>query len=140
MIEIDWNPDRRKLRQFAAAAVVGFPLLGLLAVRMLPAALPSPPLVLAVASALGVIVGLAGLLHPPAVRPVYAALLALSLPFGMIVGVVVLAVIYFGIFTPFAVALRLAGTDPMQRRWRAGGSYWSRRRPAPPAATYFRQY
>jgi hypothetical protein len=139
MIDIDWHPDRRKLRQFAAASLLGFPMLGWLVARWVPSVLPLFPVV-AVAVAAGLVVGVTGLVHPPAVRPVYIALLALTWPLGLVLGVTVMAVIYFGVFTPAAVILRLTGTDPMQRPFTSGRTYWTRRRPPPPAATYFRQY
>lgn len=141
MIDVDWNPDPRKLRQFAVASLVGFPMLGYAATRLLPATvLPSGGMVVAVAAAIGAVVCVAGLLHPPAVRPVYAALVALTLPVGLILGFILVPLIYFGLFTPVALILRLAGADPMQRRFLTGGTYWIKRKPSPPAARYFRQY
>jgi hypothetical protein len=141
MIDLDWNPEPRKLRQFAVASLVGFPMLGYLATRLLPATvLPSAAGVLLVAALTGAVVCVTGLLHAPAVRPVYAVMLALALPIGLVLGFVLVPVIYFGVFTPVAMILRMAGADPMQRRFLPAGTYWTKRKPSPPAASYFRQY
>ena len=141
MIDVDWNPGPQKLRQFAVASLLGFPMIGYLATRVLPAGvLPSAGVVSLVAAVLGAVVCVTGLVHPPAVRPVYAALVALTLPIGLALGLILLPVIYYGLFTPVALILRMAGADPMERRLMTGGTYWIRRKPAPPATRYFRQY
>jgi hypothetical protein len=56
-----------------------------------------------------------------------------------VVSPVILGVIFFGLFTPFAVAMRLAGRDAMKRRFEAAlASYWVRRDPPGPAEDSFR--
>ncbi len=141
MIKIDWNPDPRKLRQFAVASLAGIPLIGYVLTRLLPAGvLPPAPTVLMVAAVAGAAVCALGLIFPPAVRPVYVLLAALAYPIGLVLGFLLLPLVYFGVFLPVALILRLAGADPMQRKLKTGGTYWIKRRPAPEAAAYFRQY
>lgn len=140
MIDIDWKPSPRKLRQFAAASLVGFPLIGLLLTKLLPLAKVTPPdNLITIGAIIGVIVCVLGLLIPRAVTPVYLALVILFFPVGFVLGWVLLPAIYYLVFTPIGLGLRLLGKDPMERRW-GQDSYWSERKPMPAPATYYRQY
>jgi len=62
-------------------------------------------------------------------------------PMGWVVSHVVLAIVYYGVLTPVGLALRLAGRDPMRRRFdRQAASYWVERRGAADPGRYFRQF
>jgi hypothetical protein len=51
----------------------------------------------------------------------------------------VLGVIFYGIFTPIGVVMRIAGRDAMCRKFDAAArSYWARRDPPGPAEGSFR--
>lgn len=141
MIEIDWNPSERKLRQFAVASLFGFPLLGFMLNRLLPLSQLAPPnSILIGAAGLGAAVCLVGLIFPRAIRPVYVALTAIAFPIGLVLGFLLLPLIYFGVLTPISLLLRALGKDPMNRTMGQGATYWIKRPPAPAAASYFRQY
>jgi len=59
---------------------------------------------------------------------------------GKIVSPIVMAVIYFGIFTPVAFALRSAGRDALSLRLdKALPTYWVRRDPPGPADDSFKE-
>jgi hypothetical protein len=54
---------------------------------------------------------------------------------------VLLAVIFFGVFLPLGVLLRIVGKDPLERRFeRARPSYWTTPREARDKASYFRMF
>ena len=56
-----------------------------------------------------------------------------------VVSPVVMAVIFFGVFTPFGVVMRAFGRDAMKRRFEPTlPSYWERRDPPGPADNSFR--
>jgi flagellar biosynthesis protein FlhB len=58
---------------------------------------------------------------------------------GRVVSPVVLGLIFFGVFTPFAVVMRLFGRDAMCRKWDAAApSYWVKRDPPGPADDSYR--
>ena len=62
-------------------------------------------------------------------------------PIGYVVSHVLLAVVYFGVFTPVAVILRAMGKDAMERRWDPERqSYWIDRGAPRPKEDYFRQF
>ena len=44
---------------------------------------------------------------------------------GMIVNPIVLGVIFFGLFTPISLAMRLFGRDELRLRFKEKSSYWS---------------
>jgi hypothetical protein len=142
VIEIDWRPDRHKLRQFAIVFMVGLDLIGLLAAWKLGAPLGMrrhlmPIILWAVASG----VGMMGLAIPDAIKPVYCAWMAISLPIGWIVSHLALASIYFLVFTPIALIFRALGRDAMCRKFdRTAGTYWVRRCSSSPAKRYFQQF
>jgi ABC-type glycerol-3-phosphate transport system permease component len=75
---------------------------------------------------------LAGLAWPPALRPVHAALIKIGAVLGWLNTRLILILVYYLIFTPAALVMRLAGRDPLSRRLdRKAESYWIPRGGAP---------
>ena len=134
MITIDWNPSPRTLRQFAVASIIGFPLLGLLVGKLLSLDLLTGSIIL------GAVVCLVGLPFPRLVLPIYLLLTALTFPIGLAISWIALIVIYYGLFTPIGLGLKLLGKDPMDRELRTSDTYWVKRKPTPPAANYYKQF
>lgn len=50
------------------------------------------------------------------------------------------ALLYYGVFTPYAAVLRLLGKDLLDVRLRSGDSYWVKRDPDDDPGRYRRQY
>jgi hypothetical protein len=145
LLEIDFDPDDRTLRRFGPVALLGFGLLAtcahfevfIFAFGLGTARLP----VTAGLAALGLLCALLGWLHPRSNRPIYVALSLLTWPVGWVVSHVILALLFFGLITPFGIVLRALGRDPLARRWDAqSDSYWSKRGGERPRARYFRQF
>lgn len=142
LIEINWRPERRELRQFAAISLAGFGVLGLVLAWRLGALSGSgrwaAPVALWIA---GAAVGALGLVLPRAVRPVYVVLMAAALPIGWALSHVVLAVLYYGCVTPIGLVFRLIGRDPLCRGFEPNAeTYWVERPQAAETARYFRQF
>lgn len=58
---------------------------------------------------------------------------------GRVVNPLVLGLIFFGLFTPVGIVMRLAGRDVLTRKWEAARrSYWVERDPPGPAEDSFR--
>lgn len=136
MLEINWRPGTRELRQFGALFVLAAA--GLAAYGLLGGAHPALGW-----GALGAAAGaaLAWLFYPRALHPAYVILMAAALPVGVVVSTVLLAVIYFGILTPIGILTRIFGHDPMGKRFdKSATSYWIERKPADDIKRYFRQY
>jgi hypothetical protein len=132
--DIPRNPSGRLLRQFAGLWLLFFGGLACwhgLARHRVGLAL----------AALALAVGLLGLLWPRAVRPVFVAWMVLAFPVGWAVAYALLAVVFYGIFTPLGLGFRLAGRDVLGLRRPAGReSYWWPKPAADGVASYFRQF
>lgn len=129
--DIDLRPDARKLRQFAAIWLLFF---GVLAVRAFVQHKPA-----AVGLAIVAFAGLIGVIAPAISRPLYVGSSLITFPIGWVVSRLLLAGIYFLVFTPVAIVFRIAGRDLLRLRKTKSDSYWMpRESPAP--ERYFRQF
>lgn len=129
-----WRPDRRQLRQFAVAALLGFGLIGALSWRW--SGSERAALVL---WGIGGVAFLVGLPFPAVLRPLYVVLMAAAYPIGWLVSNLVLRLIYYGVFTPLGWAFRLAGRDPLVLRRPRTDTYWRDFRRPKDVTSYYRQ-
>jgi hypothetical protein len=137
MIEINWNPDRRFLRQFAVLLIVFFGFLG--ALQYFGRHATTAGIVL---WCIGLTVGGVSLVFPTAARSVYLGWMCLLYPLAWLVSHSVLVLTWFLVLTPIGIVMRLCGRDPLRRDFdRNAATYWQRR-PAPEAGVerYFRQF
>jgi hypothetical protein len=114
------SPSARELRGFALLVGVALAALGALALRGGHGAGAATLL------ALGAALLTAGLLAPRRLRPVHAAWMALALALSRVTTPVLMAVVYYGLFTPIGLLLRLAGRRPLARD-RAAPTFWADR-------------
>jgi hypothetical protein len=135
VIEINRNPSRRDLVVFG----VGLPLLaGLLGAHRWWAGSHTAATAIWMA---GGVVALAFALVPPLRRRIYVAWMYGVFPVGWVVSHVILAVVFYAVFAPTGVLLRLFGKDPMSRAFeRPRASYWIPREGTREQASYFRQF
>ena len=142
VIEIDWRPDDRKLRLFALVFMLGVGLVGFVAAWRTGLFAGSgryvaPAVLWAVAGA----VGICGLIRPGMVRYVYVVWMAAAWPFGWFGSHLALGIVYYLLFTPFALFFRVTGRDALCRKFDSmTKTYWVRRAPTPSAKCYFRQF
>ncbi len=122
--DIDFHPDRRKLRQFAAL-------------------LTSITVLLALVNRLWAIVAVYGALSlavPPLAYPVYAVLTVATFPIGWVVSRVLLAILFYVVMTPIALVQRLFGRDVLRIRRSDAESYWEKVEGEGDPASYLRQF
>src|SRR3972149_7268669 len=129
LVQLDFRPDSRQLRQFGFIALAAFSLLGVLILgkgglcgfRFGSAGRP-----IAVGLwVLGSVCAVLSLVWPQGNRPLFVALSVLAFPIGFLVSHVVLAVLFFGILTPVGLLFRLLGSDPLAPPFPTGRrSYW----------------
>jgi hypothetical protein len=95
----------------------------------------------AVLAVLALTIGPLGLIRPEWLRPIYVGWMVLVFPIGWTVSQVLLAVIFFGLFTPIGLVFGLLGRDPLHRARRSElNSYWTPK-PAPAdLKSYFKQF
>jgi hypothetical protein len=135
LLDVNWNPSRRELRQFAMLWVGFFGLIGLY-VWWGGDAPRATTVLWALAAA-----GLLGLFMPSAVRPVYVLWMALAFPIGWTISHLLLISVYYLVVVPIGLLMRLVGYDPMNRQFdRAAKSYWAAHDPSADAARYFKQF
>src|SRR5690606_37879755 len=78
---------------------------------------------------------------PHWLRPVYYAFTIVAFPIGWVVSHVLLAVVFYGVFTPIGLVMRLLGRDPMRRKFDSNAeSYWAPHPPRKSLEDYFRQF
>jgi hypothetical protein len=145
MVEIDFHPDERTLRQFGWIALGGFGLLSLLAWKewlLFAFGLgDARPLVAGALLGLGVLAAFLGLVFPRANQPLFVGLALLAFPIGFVLSYVILSVLFFVVIAPIGALMRLLGHDPMHRRLEpAAETYWTKAPPAPPRSRYFKQF
>jgi hypothetical protein len=82
---------------------------------------------------------LAGLLIPSKLGPVYRAWMGFALLISKVTTPIFLGIVYFLVFTPTGMVMRLLGRNPM-RREAHNGTYWLRRDQAKPRSDMTRQF
>ena len=132
MLTVNWHPTRKTLRQFAVLWLVFFAAAGVLRAWRTGAFASGAPLgfdgpwraallfwIAAVA------VGVPGTIAPRLMRPIYVGWMAAAFPIGWTVSHVLLAVLYYGVFTPIGLVFRVMGRDRLERRLdRQAPTYW----------------
>ena len=135
MITPQWRPDTKQLRQFAGISLFGFAALGVVAWRVHGAVWLA-----ALCAAFGAVVSIVGLVQPDRIRPIYVVLLAISLPVGWMVSGLLLRLVFFGVFAPAGLVLRLFGRDALSLHRPAGrSSHWRDLDAPDDPGSYFRQ-
>ena len=146
MIEVNWNPPARQLRSFGWICLVAFGAIGaLLRYRQALFGFEFRPETASTAA--WVLWGIAGvsallaLVAPKALRPLHVLLSAVSLPIGLVISHMLMALLYYGLFTPLALIFRIMGRDALERRFEPGAAtYWTRRKPVTDQKQYYRQF
>jgi len=137
MIEINWNPKPKDLRIFGIIALVATVIISLLLHIIKDTGAPWIFIIIAVGS----LIFLCSLISTKTTRIIYLALALMTLPIGWIVSFILLAVFYFLIITPIGLCFRLAGRDPLHRKFDpTAKSYWHIRHPPDKIDRYFHQF
>lgn len=120
LVEINWNPTQKMLRDFGLIGLIACPVLaGILywfahlSVNWLPHLSNGACIVIA---AFGIFLFIASRSSLTLTRWIFIGLTVFGAPIGMAVGVVVLGIFFFGLLTPIGLAFRLAGRDPLRLR------------------------
>lgn len=133
--ELPLQPTPRTLRQFAAAWLVFF--LAAASYQMLVRGRPTAGYVLGAIA----LIGLGGVVRPPAVRWLFIGATVVAFPIGWVVTQVILAVMFYLILTPLALVFRWRGRDELQLRRKPGqSSFWITRDQPPDAGRYLKQF
>ena len=145
MVEVNFRPDERTLRQFGWIALGGFGLLALCAWNqwlvfrhLSPAWGETVAFTLA---GLGVLSALFSLVFPRANAPLFIGLSVAAFPIGFVLSYLIMATLFYVVIAPVGLLLRLVGKDPMDRRFLPSAkTYWVDARPARAKRDYFKQF
>ena len=141
--EINWRPAAADLRKFAWSLVIGFPCIArffFLAKWISAGVLPIPRFFFLLGG-IGAAVGIVCLLVPFIARPLYYIWYALAACVGIIMANLLFSLLFYGLFAPMGLFMRLLGRDALSLKFKRGtASYWRTAPPTAPAAQYFRQY
>lgn len=142
IIELNLKPTRTQLRQFSAVFLAFFGLVGAWRFyhfgEVWPAGVWFDPGLLWLIGALG---GVPGLIMPSFAWPVYVGVTYLTFPIGFVISHVLFGAIYYLVFTPIGLIMKLSGRDALQRRFEpAENSYWNVKLPETKKERYFHQY
>lgn len=133
--DIPFRPSSRTLRQFAAWWIMFFG--GLAGWQWLLRGHAALALVfLGLAGTAGPL----GFWRPALIRPLFVGWMCLAFPVGWLISHLVLACVYFGLFTPLALIFRVIGRDALALRPRLGqNTYWLPKTTPDDVRSYFRQ-
>ncbi len=136
MIQINKNPSKKELAWFGLLCLGFFGLVGLSVLHKTHAL--HPALVVWSVAAAGVAIYYA---MPPLRRPVYLGWMYAAYPIGWAVSNLLLTVVFFGVFTPIGLLMRLMLRDPLAQKFeRSASTYWSPHDPGTDPDRYFRQF
>lgn len=134
LLDVNWHPNRRELRQFALIWIGFFALVG--GYFWWSAGL-RPAIVWWVVAAAGLI----GAALPGVFRPIYVLWMLLALPIGWTVSHLLLLIVYYVVLTPIGLLMRLVGYDPLKRQADpAAKTYWVTHEQPADMQQYFKQY
>ena len=137
LIEINFQPSKRELRQFAGIwfpamfAVIGF------FVHKATGAWTIPGILWGIAAVISVV----GFCVPAFMRPIFVGWMVAAFPIGWTISHVMMAAIYYLVVTPLGLVMRVAGYDPMHRKFdTSAATYWIPRTQSNDAKRYFQQF
>ena len=141
--EINWKPQSVDLSKFALSLIIGFPCIAVvffLAKWVKTGSVPEADFFLKL-GIVGAVVGLVCKLVPIIARPLYVVWYALACCIGIVMANLLFALMFYGLFMPIGLFMRLIGRDALKLKFQRGTpTYWQDAEPAPPPAQYFRQY
>ena len=142
MIELDFQPSNKKLKEFGIAGLFGFGLIGALIAYKTKAFEASGSLTIPLIFwVLAVLVFVLALTLPKLLKPLFILLMVITFPIGFIMGNIMMGLIYYGMFTPIALFFKLKGRDLLNRkRDPNASSHWISSRANRPAKDYYRQF
>lgn len=137
MIEINWHPQHKELRNFGIISLIASAILSLLLYLLKDLAIQW----ILVITGAGFAIFLCSLISAKLTRIIYLALILITFPIGWMISFILMAIFYFLILTPLGLVFRLMGRDPLRRKFDPKAkSYWLSRKPADTIDRYFHQF
>ena len=133
LIEINWGPSKRQLRQFGVISFFLSPLFGWMWNISSSG--------LAIMTCIGALIAVLSFAWPPAIKPIFIGLMLVAAPIGMVVGELAMLLIFLGIFLPISLVFRLMGRDALRLKIdKNAASYWQPKSEPKQVSSYYRRY
>lgn len=133
LIEVQWNPTQRQLRQFGVICLFALPLIAWL--------WGGSSQLIGILAGIGLVMAVLGYLLPAVVKPLFIGLTLVTLPIGLVLGEIATLLIFFGMFLPLGLLFRLVGRDALQVKInKSAKTYWHVKKQPKDTASYFHQY
>jgi len=138
LVEINWRPKHKELRNFGIIAMIASAVISLLLYVLKGLGIQWVLII----SGIGFIIFLSSITSAKLTRVIYLGLTLATLPIGLVVSFLLLAIFYFLVLTPLGLVFRLVGRgDPLGRKFdSATDSYWLSRHPPEALDRYFHQF
>ena len=137
LIEINWCPKRKELRNFAIIALIASLLIASLLYVLKGVRIQWT--IIIIAAGFGIF--LSSFVSLKLTRIIYLGLILATFPIGWAISMTLLTAFYFLLITPLGLLFRLLGRDPLCRKFDpAAKSYWQPRREPDSLDRYFHQY
>ena len=134
-LDVELSPAPKKLRQFSAAFMVFF-----LVVAVWNGVAQGHVRSGAIWATVAIAMGLTGLLKPAAIAPIFIGWMIVTFPIRWTVSKVVLALLFYLVFTPLALLFRVIGRDALNRHSQPDtNSYWTNKQMPADVRRYFEQ-
>jgi hypothetical protein len=133
LVEMNWRPTDRQLRQFAAICCVALPAIAWI--------WHAPWHVIGILAGVGVAIAAIGMAFPKLVTPLFLGLSLIALPIGLVVGELAMLSMFYGVFLPIGWIMRFCRADALQRQFdRTAASYWHEKASPASVKSYYRQF
>ncbi len=133
LVEINWAPSTRQIRQFGILCAFVFPVLGWLT--------KIGQMGLSFLLVFGLLVAVLSFVWPIGVRWLFVGLVLAAAPVGIIVSELAILLIFLGIFLPTSLVFRLRGRDALGLKTdKYAATYWQPKREPTKVSSYFRRY
>jgi hypothetical protein len=130
------NPDEKMLREFGLFSLFGFGIMGLVSALKWELWQLSFGL-----WGLAVFSFLFSFIQPKVLRPLFVLLMVVAFPVGFVISNVILALLFYAVFTPLALFFKIIGRDALNRKIDPNAaSYWVVRDEEMPVSQRFKQY
>ena len=137
LVEINWQPTRTELRVFGIGLAVFCAVIGAIVFRH-DGQFGGTLSLLAGIAAVSLAVSF---LAPERLLPIYRVFVVVAFPIGWALSHLILAVIFYAVFTPIGLVMKLLGRDPMHRKWDPKAeTYWVPHKAKEKLEDYFRQF
>jgi hypothetical protein len=139
--DVHWNPDLAERKKFARSLMIGFPVIALsLATFTRLSSHTWQPFFLWL-GVLGFAAGAVLWRLPQIARPFYVIWYFLGCCIGIVMGNLLFALFYYLLLTPMGLMMRLAGRDPLRKKFdRSTPTYWRDAEKVVDVKRYYRQF